>query len=303
MRGFPIIVAASVAVATPAMADEPYAVTPSGGTEAIYPMGITDASDMLANQCLDFGWQMVSSTDTVVVCEVPMSFGSLLLNALAAPRYSTPPRQYVRFNLAGIEGNTRVQASSWQETQTAFGQTQKIDLASDNYHNTVMTFFEGTGGVFPQGTIFPNHAQGGFRYEAVETPDKGLRLIELTEGGAFDRAGLKVGDLVLRIAGERTKDYTDILDALHRAAKEPTYQVEFIRSGAKQKLAVERAYRPEITTRLEPLIAKGGPPEGNTTCVQSSAGADELAKVAKLRDDGIITEEEFEAQKAKLLAD
>lgn len=303
MRSFTIAAAAAMVVATPALADEPYAVTPSGGTEAFYAMGVTDASDMLANRCLDAGWQMVSSTDTVVVCEVPMSFGSQLLSALVAPRYSTPPRQYIRFNLAGIEGNTRVQASSWQETQTAFGQNQRTDLASDNYHNTVMTFFEGTGGAFPQGTIFPNHAQGGFRYEAVETPDKGLRLTELTEGGAFDEAGLRVGDLVLRIAGERTKDYTDILDALHRAAKEPTYPVEFLRAGSKQKLDVARTYRPEITTRLEPMMAKAEATGGNTTIVQAASVADELAKFAKLRDDGIISEEEFEAQKAKLLED
>ena len=41
--------------------------------------------------------------------------------------------------------------------------------------------------------------------------------------------------------------------------------------------------------------------------IQSVAGsgggsADELAKLAKLRDDGVLSDEEFQAQKAKLLA-
>ena len=41
--------------------------------------------------------------------------------------------------------------------------------------------------------------------------------------------------------------------------------------------------------------------------IQSVAGsgggsADELAKLAKLRDDGVLSEEEFQAQKAKMLA-
>jgi len=301
MYKWTIIAAASFAVATPALADEPYAVTPSGGTEAYYAMGVTETSDMLANHCLDFGWQMQSSTDTVVVCEVPMSLGSTLLSALAAPRYSTPPKEFIRFNLAGVQGNTRVQASGWRETQTAFGQTQQTDLASDNYHNTVMTFFEGSGGVYPQGTMFPNHALGGFGYEVVERPAKALKLTELTEGGAFDQAGLQPGDLVLKIAGERTKDTTDILDALHKAAKYPTYQVQFLRDGQKQEVDVERVYRPTIDQRLEPRMAESDEAMGSTTIVEATSIADELAKFAKLRDDGIITDAEFEAQKAKLL--
>ena len=303
MHKFTIFAAATVMVATPAMADEPYAVTPSGGTEAYYAMGVTETSDMLANSCLDFGWQMVSSSDTVVVCEVPMSFGSKLVNALFAPRYSTPTRQYIRFNLAGIEGNTRVQASSWQETQTAFGQTQRTDLTSDNYHNTVMTFFEGSGGVYPQGTTFPNHALAGFKFEFVEEPDDGLLVTELTPGGAFDEAGLLVGDVVLRVARERTKDVDDLLDGLHKAVKEPTYEVQFVRDGDKMELDVGREYRPRVETRLEPLLAAEEAAPTGPTIIEAASVADELAKFAKLRDDGIITEEEFEAQKAKLLDD
>ena len=81
-------------VTTPAWADEPFAVTPSGATEAYFGLGVQETSDLLANKCLDLGWTMVSSTSTTVVCEVPLSFGNRLLSALASPRYSTPPRQY-----------------------------------------------------------------------------------------------------------------------------------------------------------------------------------------------------------------
>lgn len=294
-------VAASVALSSPALADEPYAVTPSGATEALFAMPIVETSDFLANRCVDLGWQMVSSTDTTVVCEVPVSFGSKLLSALAAPRYSTPPRQFFRFNLAGIEGNTRVQASSWQEIQTAFGQTQRTDLVSENYHNSVMTFFAAVGGVYPQGTIFPNHALAGFRFEAVESPEKGLRIIELTEGGAFDRAGLLVNDIVLRIARERTKGHDDLLDGLHKAVREPTYEVQFYRDGAKHEVQVEREYRSEISERLPPLEPVEAEEAGPTQIVPPLSAADELAKFAKLRDDGVITEEEFAEQKARLL--
>ena len=88
----------------PALADEPFAVAPSGITEAYFPMEVVETSDHLANQCLDLGWTMISSTDNAVVCEVPTSFGSRLLSALAGPSYATPPRQYSRFNMAGVQG-------------------------------------------------------------------------------------------------------------------------------------------------------------------------------------------------------
>ena len=295
-----LAVAASLAVATPALADVPVALTPSGATESYFAMPVVATSDMLANKCVDLGWTMISSTDTTVVCEVPVSFGSALLSALAGPRYATPPRQYFRFNLAGVEGNTRVQASSWQEIQTAFGQTQRTDLDSSNYHNTVMTFFESNGGVFPMGTTFPNHAQGGFAFEAVDTPEKGLMLTELVQGGAFADAGLRPGDVVVRIAKERTKDFTDVHDAMRKAVKDTTYEVEFYRGGSKDKLSVERRYRPDIDTRLPPRLAEPDIVE-TTTVIAPMSMADELAKFAKLRDDGIITTEEFEAQKTRLL--
>ena len=294
------VMAASLFVATPALADVPMAVTPSGATESYFAMPVVATSDMLANKCLDLGWTMVSSTDTTVICEVPVSFGNALLSALAGPRYATPPRQYFRFNLAGVEGNTRVQASSWQEIQTAFGQTQRTDLENTKYHNTVMSFFENVGGTLPMGTTFPNHAHGGFAFEPVEAPEKGLRLTELVPGGAFADAGLQPGDVVTRIAKERTKDFTDVHDALRKGVKDATYEVEFYRGGSKEKVSVERRYRASIDTRLPPRESASAAPESTTVIAQVSM-ADELAKFAKLRDDGIITAEEFEAQKAKLL--
>lgn len=286
-------------VAAPVLADEPYAVTPSGATEAYFPMAISDASDFLAGQCVDLGWTLVSSTETVVVCEVPVSFGKKLLSALGGPRFATPPRQFFRFNLAGSNGNTRVQASGWQEIQTAFGQTQRTELQSSNYHNSVMSFFEGAGGLVPPGTTFPNHALAGFVPEIV---DGGLRIIELTPGGAFDLGGLKVGDVVTRVAGERVKELDDLLDGLHKAARAPVYEVQFIRSGNTIKATVPRAYRASADA---PIPARGGDTLGQaaqqSATVAPLSVADELRKFVELRDSGVISEEEFEAQKAKLL--
>ena len=290
-------------IATPALADEPFAVTPSGATEAYFDMGITETSDMLANKCVDLGWTMLSSTDTTVVCEVPVSFGNRLLSALAAPRYATPPRQFFRFNLAGAQGYTRAQASSWQEIQTAFGQTQRTDLQSENYHNNVMGFFMSVGGFYPANTQFPNQAAINTDYEFVESPRDGMVLTGVKPTGAFAQAGLMDGDIVVRIAGERIKDNNDVSDGLHKAVRDETFEVQFYRESEKMTAQVPRTFRDTVGPLPEPSKIEVLDKPDVTTIVRNELSvAEELAKFAELHKQGVLTDEEFAAQKAKLLA-
>jgi membrane-associated protease RseP (regulator of RpoE activity) len=291
--------------ASPAFADEPLAVTPSGVTESYFGMSVGETSDLLANKCLDLGWTMVTSTQTTVVCEVPVSFGNRLLSALAGPRYATPPRQYFRFNLAGSRGYTRVQASSWQEIETAFGQTQRTDLQSENYHNNVMGFFQVIGGHYPPNTQFPNHAAMEVDYEYVKGPREGMLLSGVRADGPFGRAGLRAGDIVTKIAGERIKDNNDVSDGLHKAIRGATFDVEYFRAGQRMEASVPRVFR--ATTGPLPELSSPTPAASNqpptTTIVQNEFSvADELGRFAALREQGVLTDDEFEAQKARLLS-
>ncbi|AXK44154.1 SHOCT domain-containing protein [Erythrobacter aureus] len=292
---------AALFTASPALADQPYAVPPSGLTEAYFDMGVTEASDKVANGCFNMGWTMVSSTSTTVICEAKMNtMQSALSQLLIGNSYSTPPKQYIRFNLAGAGRSTRVQATGWVETQMAFGQVRKQEMSSSHYHNNVMALFTAIGGRFPPGTRFPNHTFFGAGFE--ETGGKGLRITEITPGSPAHEAGLKEGDVVTRLARERIKTGDDLLDGLRKGVKKATYDVEFYRSGSEMEVEVERRYRPvveapdlsdlpEVNEPTEPVIAQ-----------MPLSAADELAKFAKLRDDGVISEEEFEAMKAKLLS-
>ena len=155
---------------------------------------------------------------------------------------------------------------------------------------------------YPTGTQFPNHAMAGVRFEAVEEPIEGLYVAELAPGGAFERAGIAEGDVVTRLARERTKDLGDLLDGLHKAAAMETYEVELVRAGEKMKIDVEREFRSAMNDPLPDRIAEA-PDVVPTQILAPMSLADELAKFAKLRDDGIISEDEFEAQKLRLLAD
>ncbi len=304
MHRFLILFAASSAfVATPAFADAPLAVTPSGATEAYFDLPVVATSDTLANSCIDFGWTSISSTETMVVCEVPMSAGAALLSALVAPRYATPTKEYIRFNIAGANGLSRVQASGWRETQTAFGQTQRVELGNENYHNAVMGFMKTVGGVFPPGTQFPNHAAMDVDYKFVTAPQEGMLITSLAPEGAFAVAGLQEGDVVTRIARQRIKNNNGLSDGLHKAIRAPSFEVEFYRDGSQQKAVVPLTFRATTGPLPEPSFSQGAPTPAVTTIVQNEFSvADELERLADLKDRGILSADEFAAEKAKLLA-
>ena len=181
----------------------------------------------------------------------------------------------------------------------AFGQTRRTDFAGPEFQNSIFNFMGAAGGQFPVGTTFPNHVVLGFKpSDVVMGTYHGMRITEFAEGSAAARAGLQVGDIVTAVNGKRFKKQDDYLDATAQAAQQPTYTVEYMRSGQKMTAVLERQFRPAIT---QPVTARPAaipaPPSIPPTSV-----ADELAKLAKLRETGILTDAEFETQKHKLLA-
>ena len=77
--------------------------------------------------------------------------------------------------------------------------------------------------------------------------------------------------------------------------KEPVYgfRLNGLKSDSRDQFI---ATFESVVRDAERRRARGA--EGKTT---PSSAADELAKFAKLRDDGVISNEEFEAKKAQLL--
>lgn len=294
----PLLLAAAVPAA-PALADVPYAVTPSGRTEAYFDMPVVGTSDRIANGCADNGWTLVNSTPTVVTCELPVSTMQGILAALTmGNRYSTPPRNYIRFNIAGSGSSSRVQASGWIETQMAFGQVRTQEMDGAHYHNNAMALLTNLDGRYPPGTTFPNHAYFGNQFENAD--NAGVVITSVEARSPADRAGMKSGDLLTRIAKEKIKHGGNLLDGMRHAVKAETFDVEVMRAGAKMKLTLPREYRADI---VGPAFVEAPPTEAPALAQQivPLSPADELAKFAKLKADGVITEEEFASQKKRLL--
>jgi hypothetical protein len=267
---------------------------------------VTSTSDAIAGKCIDVGWIVISTTSTTVICEAPMNVGqSALTQLLIGNSYSTPPKRFMRFNIAGVQGASRVQANGWVETQMAFGQMQRQDFSGPEFHNSILGFLTAAGGRLPPGTTFPNHVMLGVEL-AGDYTDEGALVGSVDADSPADRAGIRGGDRVRRLAGERIKSEADWWDGAARAARDTTYEVEIVRSGERRRLTLERAFRPPV---IAPVIEEQSKPEAEsfqrepviTTSVQPISIADELAKFAQLRDKGVITEEEFQEQKARLL--
>jgi hypothetical protein len=300
MRSALVAAAAIVAVqSTPALADKFIAVTPSGATEMLFAEKPQAAIGKLSSRCIDVRWTVISSSSNELVCESPLNTGeSILGQMLMGNSYSTAPRRFFRFNAAEINGITRVQGSGWMELQMAFGQTKRTDFSGPPVHNGLMNFMAAAGGKFPIGTTFPNHAALGIQADNFQNGKlQYFRVKEVTPGSAAEKVGIRVGDVITGIAGKQFKNNDDYWDATARAGSKPTYEVSFLRDGKNMKVTVERAFRPTWT---EAVVASTEQASAVATTAQSSV-ADELGKLLKLKEAGALTDEEFEAQKKKLL--
>ncbi|WP_439486900.1 SHOCT domain-containing protein [Blastomonas fulva] len=127
-----------------------------------------------------------------------------------------------------------------------------------------------------------------------------MTITRIEPDSAAEGAGLQAGDVVTKIAGKRFKNSEGYLDATAKAASKPTYEIEYQRAGQARKSTLDRALRPAVT---EQVVAIPGVPAAPVTSGNANLSvADELEKLAALRDKGILSGDEFEAQKKKLLS-
>jgi aminopeptidase YwaD len=77
----------------------------------------------------------------------------------------------------------------------------------------------------------PNYAEGG----------EGLKLDGVREGSPAQRAGLKAGDVIVRMAGREVKNVYDYTYALGEMKAGEQYEVELLRAGERLKLKITPA--------------------------------------------------------------
>jgi len=103
---------------------------PSGRPEGVFfDSSMQNTNGKISSGCMNMGWTVVSPDKNQVICEIKLNLGKSILAQLAiGNKYSTTPRQFIRFSLAQIGSDVRVQASSWIETQMSFGQVSRAPV-------------------------------------------------------------------------------------------------------------------------------------------------------------------------------
>jgi carboxypeptidase Q len=88
--------------------------------------------------------------------------------------------------------------------------------------------------------------QGQTRILGVNTDQDGLTIAEVTEGSAAERAGLKAGDKILKLAGKEVKSNSALVEAIQEAEQKSTVTV--MRGGKEIELKVSWDRAPGFRT-------------------------------------------------------
>ncbi|OBV12265.1 SHOCT domain-containing protein [Erythrobacter dokdonensis] len=145
-----------------------------------------------------------------------------------------------------------------------------------------------------------NRADLGLDLAPVTAPRRGLQVQQVLPDGPGALAGLAKGDVILTIAGLPVASRGSFYVATHKAFGIKEYAVEYMRGGEVITTVVGKAQPQEIATPEE----RRTPSDANVAAsvgTDTATTLDQLKKLGELRESGVLSEEEFEAMKARIL--
>lgn len=291
-----------------AAAEEIVYVTPSGASETMFGIPAKEAISSITNQCMEMGWRIESVSDNQAVCRIESERGrsGRLASIVGAVPFVSGKRdvqaQYVRFSASTIApGVSRAQAVGWTMEDKTFGKAEETEIKSARFHDNMIVLMLGAGGQLPKGTSFPNHALLDLSGESREVNGEiGYYVVRVGGNGPAAEAGISEEDLIVRVAGRRVRDFDSLQLGLEKAAQRSEFEVEFFRRGKIEVSRVQTRFRPTVAEDIAPKALSSD--IANTTRAPEASIADELSKLAKLKEQGLLTQKEFDDEKRKLLA-
>jgi serine protease Do len=99
--------------------------------------------------------------------------------------------------------------------------------------------------------------------KALKLPDsKGALISQVTPGGPADRAGIKVGDVIVEFAGKKVGDSNELRNDVAQAAPGTDVKIAILRDGRRMEVTAKLVERPKSPTEKP---APGESPEGQTS--------------------------------------
>jgi hypothetical protein len=250
MRTFAVGFIFAAALATSAHAGRAV-ITPSGLPDAVFDgSDVADTGAKIANACMNKGWSITNQTGNQVVCEIPVSImKAAFQQMLIGNSYSTTPRTFVRFSIAQVGSNARVQANSWVETQMAFGQMRQQPYTDDGTLDALQGFMIEAGGALPPGSRIPGAYLGFDGTARTEGRAVSIPVSVLIEGSPGAVAGMRVGDELVSVNGQKFKSMDDMKAKLGKIAIGNEFPIEVRRAGQSMRLTVKAVERPAVGTK------------------------------------------------------
>jgi hypothetical protein len=114
--------------------------------EAFFSESISEVQAKIIDLCARSDAPPVEITSNMVVCYGRAGFGTALAHALFTPAYSSAPMQRVSFAIYPVGERTKVSVSGWTESQSAFGQANRFEMASANEKRAFRRLLVSIGG-------------------------------------------------------------------------------------------------------------------------------------------------------------
>lgn len=144
-------------------------------------------------------------------------------------------------------------------------------------------------------------AELGAEIDLTPQPQGGLRIAAVAVNGPAQAAGLMAGDVITRIAGVPVNSRGSFYVATENAVDQDTFEIVYRRDGTEQTLQFDPSARGATAAIDEQATAREVSPSGQAAASDTEAKLAELERLGDLRDRGILSEEEFEAMKARIL--
>lgn len=151
----------------------------------------------------------------------------------------------------------------------------------------------------------------GAQVSPASGPRRGLLVREVRTDGPAAKAGIRGGDVIVSIEGVRTEHKVALYDALEEAGRTDEFEVTFQRGAQTTSVVLPTEIVPAsgaTASQIAPApqsqagpASTGAASGTNATAKSTTSTIEELERLADLRDRGILSEEEFEAMKERIL--
>lgn len=237
-------------LAQPAFAQGNWYMVPSGQAEARFEgEDLEGAGGKIASRCMDRAWTIAGQSPNQVVCEFKLdAVSSAFAKVFLGNRYSTDPRGFVRFSLVKLGPDVRVQAYTWIETETAFGQMRQEAQTGPDYFDGMVTLLLDAGGVLPEGSRRLGRYLGIAGRTESGKPCCGYRILRVGSNTPAQAAGLQAGDVILRINGKKFKSDGEFISRFRNVPVGTAIPVVFTRNGAEQRVQITSHEWPALSS-------------------------------------------------------